>query len=61
MTTDPSVEVSDPELMSLIKMIQDTSYSGVSMICGRLQARGVKVTQDRVPLLLAVLTHLVQL
>ena len=53
MTTDLSVEVSDRELMSLIKLIhQDTTYSGVSMICGSLRARGVKVTRDRVHLLL---------
>ena len=35
--------------MSMIRSIrQDTVYSGVSMMWGSLQARGVKVTRERV-------------
>lgn len=49
LTTNPNNEVSDQELTSLIHLIrQDAPYSGVSMICGSLCARGVKVTQERV-------------
>ncbi len=53
MTTDSSIEVSDQELISMIKLIQqDTPYSGVSMICGSLRARGLKITRDRVRFML---------
>ena len=49
MTADPNVEVSDQELTSTIELIrQDTPYSGASMMCGSLRARGLRVTQERV-------------
>lgn len=49
MTTDPNTEVSDEELTSVIKSIQEnTPFSGVSMICGSLRARGIRVTRERV-------------
>ena len=49
LTSDPNAEVSDQELLSIIRSIrQDTVYSGVSMMWGSLRARGVKVTRERV-------------
>ena len=49
LTTDPNTEVSDQELTSIIMLIrQDSPYSGVSMVCGSLRARGIKVTRERV-------------
>jgi len=46
MTTDPNIEVNDEELLSTIQLIrQDTPYSGVSMKCGSLRARGLKLTR----------------
>ena len=49
LTTDPNAVVSDQELISMIRLIrQDNLYSGVSMICGSLRARGMKVTRERV-------------
>ena len=47
--SDPSADISDQELISVIKSIkQDTVYSGVSMMWGSLRAKGVKVTRERV-------------
>lgn len=47
--SDPSANVSDEELISMIKSIkQDTVYTGVSMMWGSLQSKGVKVTRERV-------------
>lgn len=49
MMTDPDTEVNDQELTSVIKSIQEnTPFSGVSMICGSLRARGIGVTRERV-------------
>ena len=49
MISDPNAEVSDQELISVIRLIkQDTVYSGVSMMWGSVRARGLKVTSERV-------------
>ena len=49
MISDPNAEVSEQELISVIRLIkQDTVYSGVSMMWGSLRARGLKVTRERV-------------
>ena len=49
LSTDADSEVNDEELTSLIELIrQDAPYSGVSMMCGSLRARGIKVTRERV-------------
>lgn len=46
---DPSTEVNDQELTSTINLIrQNTPYFGVSMMCGTLRARGIRVTRERV-------------
>ena len=46
---DPTCEISDEDLTSLIKQIrQDTPYSGVSMMYGSLRARGLKVARERI-------------
>ena len=46
---DPTCEISDDNLTSLIKQIrQDTPYSGVSMMYGSLRARGLKVARERI-------------
>ena len=47
--SDASADISDQELMSIIKSIkQDAVYSGVSMMWGSLRAMGLKVTRERV-------------
>ena len=46
---DPIHEISDEDLTSIIVQIRnDTPFSGVSMICGSLRSRGIKVTRERV-------------
>ena len=46
---DPATEVSDVELISMMKEIrQNTPYCGVSMMYGSLRARGIKVTRERI-------------
>ena len=46
---DPSHDVSDDDLASLIRQIkQDMPYAGVQMICGGLRSRGIKVTRERI-------------
>ena len=46
---DPTSEISDEDLLSHIQQIhQDTTYSGVQMVCGSLRPKGVKVTRERV-------------
>ena len=45
----PTSEISDQELTSVIKSIQEnTPFSGVSMICGSIRARGIRVTREGV-------------
>ena len=59
MMTDPNTEVSDQELTSTIKLIrQNTPYAGVSMMCGTLRVRGIRVTRERVRTLLRTIDPL---
>ncbi len=49
MIDDPTTEVSDTDLQSLIETIREESpFSGISMICGSIRSRGITVTRDRV-------------
>ena len=49
MVNDATTEVSDVELTSAINSIRrNAPYSGVSMMCGNLRARGIRVTRERV-------------
>ena len=49
MMTDPDTDVTHQELTSVIKSIQEnTLFSGVSIICRSLRARGIRVTRERV-------------
>jgi len=44
---DPSREISDPDLVTLLRQIRtDMPYSGVSMVYESLRARGLKVTRE---------------
>ena len=46
---DPSSGISDADLISLIRQIRmDMPYSGVSMVCGSLRARGFNITREKV-------------
>ena len=46
---DPSNEISDADLITLLRQIRmDLPYSGVSMVYGSLQARGFRVTREKV-------------
>lgn len=46
---DPSTKITDAELFSLINHIrEDSPYSGISMLCGSIRSRGIKVTRERV-------------
>ena len=46
---DPSHDVNDDDLVSLIKQIkQDIPYAGVQMICGSLRSRGLNVNRERI-------------
>ena len=46
---DPSSGISDADLVSLIRQIRmDMPYSGVSMVCGSLRARGFNITREKV-------------
>ena len=48
--------MSDQELTSTITLIrQNTRYYGVSMMCGTLRARGIRVTRERVRTVLRTL------
>lgn len=49
MVNDPTDEISNEDLTSLIKQIRlDTPYAGVSMTYGSVRARGLKVTRERI-------------
>lgn len=44
LTTDPIAEISDQELVSMVKLIRQDIYSGVSMIYDSLRAREISHT-----------------
>lgn len=49
LVSDPQSEISDGDLESLISDIRkDIPYSGISIMCGSLQSRGIRVTRERV-------------
>lgn len=49
LVNDPQSEINDRDLGSLIADIRrDIPYSGVSIMCGSLRSRGIRVTRERV-------------
>ena len=59
LVNDPQSEISDRDLESLITSIRrDVPYSGISMMCGSLRSRGIRVTRERVRNLLRTIDPL---
>ena len=49
LTDDPNVEVDEQDLTAQIRLIRrDSPYCGVSMMCGSLRAKGIRVNRERV-------------
>ena len=45
---DPSTTITDIELRSLVNQIrEDSAYSEISMLCGSIRSREIKITRER--------------
>ena len=50
---DPEIEISDDDLVTLIQQIRiDAPYTGVQMMWGSLRQRGIKITRERLRVVL---------